>query len=73
MPIKNSPLCRYGNKQKDLKYFIDYLPLDVNTVCEPFAGSFAVIRNVYDDPKYNIHINDIDKTYLDTLPTPKIE
>ncbi len=67
MPIKNSPIYRYGNKQKDLKYFIDYLPKDIKTVCEPFAGSFAVIRNVYDDPKYNIHINDIDKKFMNTF------
>ena len=35
---------RIGSKQNDLKHFKHLLPLDVETVVEPFGGSFAVIK-----------------------------
>ena len=35
---------RIGSKQNDLKHFKQFLPLDVETVAEPFGGSFAVIN-----------------------------
>ena len=34
-------ITRIGSKQNDIKFFKQYLPLDVKTVVEPFAGSFA--------------------------------
>ena len=40
---------RIGSKQNDLKHFKHLLPLDVETVVEPFGGSFAVIKFVYKD------------------------
>jgi len=52
MSIKNFCSVRLGNKQKDIQYFCHLLPKqeDVDAVGEPFAGSFAVIRNCY----YNV-------------------
>ena len=52
---------RIGNKHNDLKHFMQILPLDVETVVEPFGGSFAVIKFFYKDiNKYKFHINDLD-------------
>lgn len=51
---------RLGNKQNDIKYFKDKLPIDVVNVIEPFGGSYAVIRNIYMDDKYNKFVNDND-------------
>lgn len=51
---------RIGSKTNDIKYFYDYLPLDVKNVVEPFGGSFALIRDVYSDDKYNKYVNDLD-------------
>ena len=54
---------RLGNKENDIKFFKHLLPLDVKTVVEPFAGSFAVIKHFYVDlNKYDFHINDNDET-----------
>jgi len=58
--IKNVYFVRLGNKQTDIKFFNNYLPKDIKTIIEPFAGSFAVIRNVYYDDKYKKIINDYD-------------
>ena len=56
-------ITRIGNKENDIKFFKQYLPLDVKTVVEPFAGSFAVIKHFYVDlNKYDFHINDNDET-----------
>ena len=53
---------RIGSKQNDIKYFNHLLPLEVETVIEPFGGSFAVIKFFYKDiNKYKFHINDFDK------------
>ena len=53
---------RIGSKQNDLKHFKHLLPLDVETVVEPFGGSFAVIKFFYKDiNKYKFHINDLDE------------
>ena len=53
---------RIGSKQNDIKYFSHLLPLEVETVIEPFGGSFAVIKFFYKDiNKYKFHINDFDK------------
>jgi len=55
-------ITRIGSKQNDIKYFKHLLPVDVETVVEPFAGSFAVIKYFYTDiNKYKFHITDIDK------------
>ena len=52
---------RIGSKQNDIKYFSHLLPLEVETVIEPFGGSFAVIKFFYKDiNKYKFHINDFD-------------
>lgn len=47
--MKHFPVARYGNKQTNIKFFDKYLPKheDITTVAEPFAGTFAVIRNRY--------------------------
>ena len=53
---------RIGSKQNDIKYFSHLLPLEVETVIEPFGGSFAVIKFFYKDiNKYKFHINDLDE------------
>ena len=53
---------RIGSKQNDIKFFNHLLPLEVDTVVEPFGGSFAVIKFFYKDiNKYKFHINDFDK------------
>lgn len=54
------PLVIYGSKTKELKKLERFFPLDVKTVIEPFAGSFAVIRYFYSDDKYMKIINDSD-------------
>lgn len=66
--MNHFPLGRLGNKQQDIKHFIQYLPdaKTLNTVCEPFAGSFAVIRNNYKDVK-NVICAENDEKYLNTL------
>ena len=52
---------RIGSKQNDIKYFSHLLPLEVETVIEPFGGSFAVIKFFYKDiNKYKFHINNIN-------------
>lgn len=59
---ENNIIQRLGNKESDIKFFIKYLPLDCKNIIEPFAGSFAVIRKVYNDyTKYNLFINDLDE------------
>ncbi len=57
---KANLIQRMGSKTNDIKFFINYLPLDVINVVEPFGGSFAVIRHVYNDEKYNKYVNDND-------------
>ena len=49
-----------GSKTNDIKYFKNLLPMDVENVIEPFGGSFAVIRTIYNNDKYNKFINDND-------------
>ena len=52
---------RIGSKQNDHKFYSHLLPYDVDTVVEPFGGSFSLIKHIYKDPfKYNFHINDLD-------------
>lgn len=58
--IKNVYFVRLGNKQTDIKKFNQYLPKEIKTIIEPFAGSFAVTRNIYYDDKYCKIINDYD-------------
>lgn len=57
---KSHLIQRIGSKTNDIKYFREYLPLDIKNVVEPFGGSFAVIRDVYYDDKYNKFVNDLD-------------
>ena len=67
-PIKNIYFVRTGNKQTDIKYFEHLLPFkNINTIIEPFAGTFAVIRNCYYDKKYKRIINDNDKEWIKLL------
>lgn len=56
---------RIGAKDNDIKYFKHLLPLDVQNIVEPFAGSFAIIKHFYKNTdKYNFHINDTDETLV---------
>lgn len=48
---------RMGNKYKQIKYFIDYIPKEYNTYIEPFLGSGAVFLHI--KPKKWI-INDLN-------------
>lgn len=57
---KSNLITRIGSKQNDIKYFNELLPKNVKTVVEPFAGSFAVMRDVYGDDKYIKYANDLD-------------
>lgn len=57
---KNKLIKRIGAKDNDIKFFIHLLPENVETVIEPFGGSFAVCRRVYCDDKYKKHVNDTD-------------
>ena len=52
---------RIGSKQNDLRHFKHLLPLEVDTIIEPFGGSFAVSKYFYKDNKYKFHINDLDE------------
>jgi site-specific DNA-adenine methylase len=55
-------ITRVGSKTNDIKFFRRYLPLDSKIIVEPFAGSFAVSKNIYTDHnKYKFHINDKDE------------
>lgn len=64
MNIKHVPFTRLGNKRDDIKYFKELIPTDVKTVVEPFAGSFAVSRILFDPKKYKIYINDNDASII---------
>jgi hypothetical protein len=66
--MKNFIVHHYGNKQRDIKHFDKYLPKkeEIETVCEPFAGSFAVIRIFYNDVK-NIYCADNDVKYTEQI------
>ena len=59
---------RLGNKTNDIKYFKEYLPddKDINKVCEAFAGSFSLIRNIYYNMK-KLYCSDNDKELINTL------
>lgn len=61
---------RLGNKENEIKYFKEYLPLDAINIVEPFGGTFAIIRVVYKDDKYNKFVNDTDPAiyYIYTHP-----
>lgn len=49
-----------GNKSGDYKDIEPYLPDNVKTVVEPFAGTFATSRlHYYNWKKYKVHVNDI--------------
>jgi len=66
--MKNFIIVRLGNKQRDLKYFDMYLPKknEIESVAEPFAGSFSVIRNYYYDVN-NIYCADNDEIYKEKI------
>ena len=61
---RSHPLMRFGNKNQDIKNFEELLPRDVDIIVEPFAGTWAVTRQEYNDPKYKRHINDTDKEFI---------
>jgi len=52
-------ITRSGNKESDIKYFKHLLPSNFEMMVEPFAGSFALSKYMYDDNK-KFHINDLD-------------
>jgi site-specific DNA-adenine methylase len=64
---------RLGNKDLDIKYFQHLLPTeDIKNVVEPFGGSFAVIRKVYNDTeKYNLFVNDNDDGLIEIYKNPQ--
>jgi hypothetical protein len=66
--MKHFIVAHYGSKQQHIKHFEKYLPKkeEIETVCEPFAGSFAVIRNIYYDVK-NIYCADNDEIYTEQI------
>jgi hypothetical protein len=66
--MKHFPISRLGNKQCDIKHFLKFLPKqeDITTVAEPFAGSFAVIRNNFFKCE-NIICADDDKPFTEQL------
>jgi site-specific DNA-adenine methylase len=68
-PLKYLYLSRLGNKQNDIKYFKYLLPMEIATVCEPFAGSFAILRMIYYDDRYHKVINDYDKVWIKIMIT----
>lgn len=65
-PIKNFIISRLGNKTTDIRFFNEYLPdpNTLNVMCEPFAGTFSLIRNVYYDVPVLV-CGENDKTFLD--------
>jgi site-specific DNA-adenine methylase len=65
-------ILRFGSKDTDIKYFDEYLPLDVKKVAEAFGGSFAIIRKIYYDDKYEKYVNDNDKTLFYYYKHPEV-
>jgi site-specific DNA-adenine methylase len=61
---------RLGNKEKDIKYFKNHLPLDVSKVIEPFGGTFAISRIIYKDDKYSKFVNDNDENLFEIYKNP---
>lgn len=71
---KSNLIGRLGNKENDIKYFYEYLPKKNNVyelknknisknikhIVEPFGGSFAVSRCIYNDDYFKKHVNDLD-------------
>ena len=54
-------ILRLGKKMNDIKHFKQFLPLDIDIVVEPFAGSFSVSKYyVKNNICINVHINDND-------------
>ncbi len=62
--MSSVPFLRLGNKTQDSKYIEKYLPFNIKTIVEPFAGSFAISRLYYDSSKYNVVINDNDEELI---------
>lgn len=64
---------RLGNKEKDIKHFKHLLPTEnIKNIVEPFGGSFAVIRKVFNDTeKYNLFVNDNDDVLIEIFKNPK--
>lgn len=62
---------RLGNKTNDIKYFKQYLPLEVKNVIEPFGGTFAVSRIIYNDRKYKKFVNDTDEYLFEIYRNPE--
>lgn len=63
-------ISRLGSKDNDIKYFKDLLPLDCVKIVEPFGGSFAVIRKIYYQDRYEKYVNDTDKDLLEIYKDP---
>ena len=66
--MKHFVIIRLGNKQNDIKHFKEYLPdkSTIDTICEAFAGSFSVIRNIYFDCK-NIICSENDLNFRNQI------
>lgn len=56
------PLPYTGSKRTDIKFFVDFIPKNINHIIEPFGGSGAVSLYLFSkNPKLKCHINDTDK------------
>jgi len=70
--VKSHLIGRMGSKTNDIKFFKHLLPMDVNIVVEPFGGSFAVIRDIYNDKKYEKYVNDTDTELFFIYQNPEL-
>lgn len=68
---QNILIQRIGAKDNDIKSFIDFLPSDRSIIVEPFGGSFAVCRRVYNDDQYKKIVNDLDDNLNYAYNNPK--
>jgi site-specific DNA-adenine methylase len=72
MPRFTQIFGRLGNKTTDIKFFKDIIPLDVETVVEPFCGCCALsIHLFHDHNKYKYHFNDTDARLIDVIKDPE--
>ncbi len=64
---------RLGCKLNDIKFFKNLLPNnnDIEIICEPYAGSFALLRSFYKDTNKVMHVNDNDQLLIDMLSLVK--
>ena len=64
-------IYRLGAKDTDIKHFKDKCPLDATDIIEPFGGSYALCRILYNDDKYNKYVNDNDPVIIKIFENPE--